>query len=196
MTRIRTSGQCSAARGSSAAAVFSACTASLALAVSIGASPCHAATILTKVDMRLWQTVEDNSVPLSWPWEDAADSATLVFSNRVTRSVSSADIVRGAGETHGHCAHPLTQAAEAIVDVALSQKTANGCVIVRETATLAYVPGAGGGPITVWAAGTRKWRQVYAPRVYAYDPAWLDETGESSYDIAPSTCTGCALMMR
>lgn len=59
--------------------------------------------------------------------------------------------------------------------------------VARETATLAYVVGAGGGPITVrtaMQAPERELAKVQEPRVYAFDPAWLGETGDSGYDIA------------
>ncbi|MBQ6915383.1 MAG: hypothetical protein IJQ65_06650 [Kiritimatiellae bacterium] len=172
------------------------CAACLALAVAPAAFSCHAATILTKADMRLWETVADRSVPISWPWSGAADCAVLVFSNRLTGAVSSANIARGEGATHGCCAHPVSDAAEAIVDVELLQKTAAGGVLVRDVATLAYVSGEGGGPITVRARGTREWRRVASPRVFAFDPAWLEEPGESGYDVAWPRYRGFVLTAR
>ena len=120
--------------------------------------------------MRLWETVHDRSAPLAWPWEDAADSATLVFSNRITSAVSTVNVSRGSDATHGCCAHP-SQDRETIVDVSLVQ-TADGAEVVRETATLAYFDGAGGGPITVRAKSGGEWRRVRSPRVFAFDPKW------------------------
>ena len=147
-----------------------------------------AETILPKTDLRLWQTVHDRSAPIAWPWADGAESATLVFSNRVTRVVSSAAVLRGAGETHGHQAHPPVAAGrEALFDVTLEQ-TGGGRTIAREAATLAYVSGAGGGPIAVRVRGTREWEAYSRPRVHAIDPAWWGESGDSGYDVAPPTC--------
>lgn len=151
------------------------------------ASPAFAATIRSKSDLRLWETVADRSLPLEWPWEGAADSATLTFSNRVTRAVLSVSVSRVGTEAHGSCTSPVTQPdGEALVDVTLVQ-TVGGVEVTRETATLAYVSGAGGGPITVRAAmgsPERELAKVQEPRVYAFDPAWLGEAGESGYDIA------------
>ena len=142
-----------------------------------------AATVRTQSDMRLWETVHDRSAPLAWPWEDAADSATLVFSNRLTSAVETVDVARGPKEMRGSCVQPL-QDRETIVDVSLVQK-AGGAEVSRETATLAYVDGAGGGPITVRARAYGEWRRVRSPRVFAFDPAWSGGAGESGYDIAP-----------
>jgi len=154
-----------------------------------------ATIVRTQSDMRLWETVEDRSAPLVWPWEDAADSAALIFSNRLTGTVSTANVSRGSDETRGYCAHP-SQDRETIVDVALVQK-AGGAELSRETATLAYVGGAGGGPITVRAnPGTREWERVRDPRVYAIDPAWRGESGESGYDIAWPINLGLTIILR
>ena len=158
----------------------------LALAL-FGVFSAFAATIRAKSDLHLWETVTDRSRPLEWPWEGAADSATLTFSNRVTRAVSSVSVSRVGTETHGSCTSPVTQPdGEALVDVTLVQ-TAGGNEVARESASLAYVSGAGGGPITVRAAMAspeRELAKVQEPRVYAFDPAWLGEAGESGYDIA------------
>jgi hypothetical protein len=149
----------------------------------------------TKADKRLWQTVSDRSSPLTWPWEDGADSATLVFSNCVTRAVSSVVVQRGAGETRGSCAQPVVlPGAEALVDVSLVQ-TGGGDEIAHESASLAYVSGAGGGPIAVRAPGTREWKHVSEPRVHAFDPAWLGEAGESGYDIVWPEYTGTKIII-
>ena len=145
-----------------------------------------AQTVLSKSDLRLWETVVDRAKPLEWPWVDEADSATLVFSNRVTRMASSpALVLREEGACRGSYNEvPVTPFGESILDIQLSQ-TSGGVVVAQESATLAYVFGAGGGPITVRAnPGTRKWERVCDPRVYAIDPAWRGESGESGYDIA------------
>ena len=144
---------------------------------------CFAMTVRAMSDMRLWMTVNDRSAPLCWPWDDSADAATLVLSNRITGVVSEFDVARGEGDTHGSCTQPV-QIAEALVDVTLVQ-TANGSEVSRETATLAYVDGAGGGPITVRARAYGEWRRVRSPRVFAFDSEWNGGTGDSGYDIAP-----------
>ena len=154
-----------------------------------------ATIVRTQSDRRLWETVGDRSAPLIWQWENAADFAELVFSNRLTGAVSTVKVSRGPDETHGCCAHP-SQDREMIVDVALVQK-AGGAELSRETATLAYVDGAGGGPITVRAnPGTREWERVRDPRVYAIDPAWRGESGESGYDIAWPVNLGFTIFVR
>ncbi len=154
-------------------------------------------TIRTKADMRLWQTVPARSAQLEWPWVDGADSATLAFSNRLTRTTSTVVVVRGTGETCGNCAQPAPQSGEALVDATLVQ-TASGIEVARETATLAYVSGTGGGPITVraLAALERELVRLQAPRVYAYDPTWLDEAGESGYDIVWPQYIGLKIILR
>ena len=141
------------------------------------------ATVRSKSDMRLWEAVVDRSAPVSWPWADGAESATLVFSNHVTRAVASVAVQRGGDEPRGSCSHPVPPGAgEALFDVTLEQ-LGHGAVIERESAVLAYVPGAGGGPVTVRAMGTREWNRVRRPRVVAFDPEWLGESGESGYSV-------------
>ena len=143
-----------------------------------------AETVRSKADLRLWETAQDRSAPLAWPWEDGADEAVLAFSNRVTRSAVTVAVSRNAGESRGSCALPAKwSTGDALVDVALVQ-TRGGVEVARESATVAYVSGAGGGPITVRALGTREWKRVAEPRVHAFDPTWLGEVGESGYDIA------------
>ena len=154
-----------------------------------------ATIVRTQSDRRLWETVGDRSAPLIWQWENAADFAELVFSNRLTGAVSTAKVSRGSDETRGYCAQPL-QNRETVVDVSLVQK-AGGAEVSRETATLAYFDGAGGGPITVRAnPGTRDWERVRDPRVYAIDPAWRGESGESGYDIAWPVNLGLTIILR
>lgn len=158
----------------------------LAAAVCVGSA--EAATIRAKSDRRLWETVDDRAAPLTWPWATGADAATLVFSNRVTKAVSSVTVPRAPrapGETCGSCAQPAPLDGEDVVDVTLAQ-TAGGEEIARESATLAYVSGAGGGPITVRAMGApeRERARLQEPRVYAFDPVWLGLDGESGYDVA------------
>ena len=107
-------------------------------------------------------------------------------------------VVRAAGATRGSCASPVTQpGGETLVDATLVQ-TAGGVEVARETSTLAYVAGAGGGPITVraMAAPERELVRLQAPRVYAYDPTWLDEAGESGYDIAWPQYIGLKIILR
>ena len=136
--------------------------------------------------MRLWETVADRSRPLEWPWEESAESATVSFSNRLTRACSTVTVARAAGATRGSCDSPVTQpGVETLVDVTLVQE-AGGVAVAQESAVLAYVSGAGGGPITMRAMRPpeREFARLQEPRVYAVDPAWLGEAGESGYDIA------------
>ena len=142
-----------------------------------------AVTIHSKADLRLWQTVQDRAAPLAWPWEEGADAATLMFSNRVTHGVSSVTVPRAPGETRGSCAQPVPSAREAVVDATLTQ-TSGGREVACESTALAYVSGAGGGPITVRVKDTRDWKRFLEARVFAVDPAWLGEVGDSGYDIA------------
>ncbi len=84
----------------------------------------------------------------------------------------------------GSCQHPVTASGvETIVDMTLDQKSGDD-VVQSDSATIAYFNGAGGGPITVRAKGTRDWQHVASPRVYGFDPVWYDETGDSGYDIS------------
>ncbi len=154
-----------------------------------------AATIHSKTDLRLWQTVHDRAAPLAWLWEEGADAATLTFSNRVTHAVSSVTVSRTPGETRGSCAQPVPLAREDIVDAMLTQ-TAGGQAVACESATLAYVSGAGGGPITVRVKDTRDWKRFMEARVFAVDPAWLEEAGDSGYDIAEPVYRSLKVIVR
>ena len=157
--------------------------------------PVCAQTVRTMSDARLWQTVADSSAPLSWPWEDGADTATLFFSNRISGVVSSVVIPRIGGETHGISPHPHRLPEETVVDVELVQ-TAGDSEVARETAVLAYVAGSGGGPITVGAKGTAAWRRVRELRVFAFDQKWCPLYFGSGYDIAPPYDPGTAIKIR
>ena len=161
------------------------------------ASPASAATILSKADLRLWQTVHDRAAPLEWAWEDGADAAALTFSNRVTRAVSRVTVARGDGDARGSCAQPTLGSDEAVFDVTLAQ-TASGSEIARESATLAYVHGAGGGPLTLrpMHPPERELARLQKPRVHAFDPTWLGEAGDSGYDVAWPAHTGLKLFLR
>jgi len=165
------------------------------LLVLLCAFSCSAATIRTKSDLRLWETVADRSAPLCWPWADGAEAATLVFSNRLTRTVSAVTVPRDLGAMRGSCAQPAPQAGETVVDVTLAQ-TAGANEVSRESATLAYVYGAGGGPIVVRAKDTREWNSIPEPRVHAFDPAWQGELGDSGYDVAWPLYSGLKIILR
>lgn len=155
-----------------------------------------AATVRSKADLRLWETAQDRSTPLAWPWADGADAAALAFSNRVTRSAVTVAVPRGEGELRGSCALPAAwSAGDALVDVVLVQ-TCGGAEIARESATVAYVPGAGGGPVTVRAAGTRDWRRVREARVFADDPSWHGESGEFCWGVAWPNVAGMGIVLR
>ncbi len=141
-------------------------------------------TVRSKSDMRLWQTVDNRLAPLEWPWADGADSAELVFSNRISHVVSSTNVVRGVDEFRGSCPQAVTALLEeTLVDMTLVQKS-SGDVVEESSATLAFVNGAGGGPITVRTTGARDWKRFKTPRVFAFDTAWYASAGESGYDIA------------
>ena len=159
----------------------------LAAAFCLASIPvCSGITVRTKADMRLWQTVDDRQSPLTWAWADGAESASLAFSNQLTRAVWQVRVERAAGEAYGRC--ELTPSGEALVDATLVQLSGAGdggggaaAEVSRETATLAYVSNAQGGPITVRAYGTREWNRVTSSRVVAFAPAWKGESGESGY---------------
>ena len=153
-------------------------------------------TIRTKADMRLWQTVDDCSAPLVWPWVDDADSASVVFSNRLTAAVASLSVQRVDAQTHGSCGqHLLGDGRNALVDVTLVQK--RGSVdVATDSAALAYVPGAGGGPLAVRAKSAWNWRRVREPMVFAFDPLWLGLAGDSGYAIAPPFDPGVKVEIR
>ena len=159
------------------------------------AGAASAATIRSKADLRLWQTVHDRAALLAWPWEEGADAATLTFSNRVTQVVSSDTVSRTPGETRGSCAQPVPLAREDVVDVTLTQ-TAGGQAVACESATLAYVSGAGGGPITVRVKDTRDWKRFTEARVFAVDPAWIGEAGDSGYDVAAPVYRSLRVVVR
>ena len=167
----------------------------LLLSAVLCAGAASAVTIHSKADLRLWQTVQDRAVPLAWPWEEGADAATLTFSNRVTHVVSSDTISRAPGDTRGSCAQPVPPGREDVVDVTLTQ-TAGGRAIACESATLVYVSGAGGGPITVRVKGTRDWKRFLEARVFAVDPAWIGEAGDSGYDIAEPVYRSLKVIVR
>ena len=165
------------------------------LSAALCAGVVSAATIRSKADLRLWQTVQDRAASLAWPWEEGADVATLTFSNRVTHVVSSDTISRAPGDTRGSCAQPMPLGREDVVDVTLTQ-TAGGRAIACESATLVYVSGAGGGPITVRVKGTRDWKRFIEARVFAVDPAWIGEAGDSGYDIAEPVYRSLKVIVR
>ena len=165
------------------------------LSVVLCAGAAFAVTIRSKTDLRLWQTVHDRAAPLAWPWEEGADTATLTFSNRVTHGVSSVTVPRAPGETRGSCAQPVPSAREAVVDATLTQ-TSGGREVACESTALAYVSGAGGGPITVRVKGTREWNRFLEARVFAVDPAWIGEAGDSGYDIAEPVYRSLKVIVR
>ncbi len=138
----------------------------------------YGTTVLSKSDMRLWQTVDNRAAPVEWPWADGAESADLVFSNRISHVVSSTNVVRVANELRGSCPHVVTNPSEeALVDMTLVQRSSDE-VLEESSATLAYANGAGGGPITVRVKGTAAWKRVKTPRVFAFDTAWYAAAGE------------------
>lgn len=143
------------------------------------AMPVLAVTVRSKADLRLWQTVHDRSAPLEWSWEDGATSAELVFSNRVSHAVARVKVERAGDAARGSSPQNLVSGdEETVVDVTLVQNAASS---VKAEATLAYIPGAGGGPITVRTKATREWLRVKKPRVYGNAAgcliAWIRDIG-------------------
>ena len=178
----------------------------LPLVLLCGLSAFAGTTIRSKSDVRLWQTVHDRVTPLEWSWEEGADSATLTFSNRMLRTTSTVEVARGTiGADHravrgslGALGDRALPGGETLVDVTLVQ-SGGGREVARETATLAYVAGVGGEPITVRAAmdtPERELAKLQTPRVYAFDPAWLGESGDSGYDIAWPLYIGLKIFLR
>ena len=158
------------------------------LALLLGMSvfvPCtsSALTVRAKSDLRLWETVTDRSQPLSWTWEGASDAAVLTFSNRLTRTVTSVTVPRAAGAMRGSCPHPVADTSGETLVVATLVQTAGGVEVEREKAELAYVPGAGGGAITVRSKAGREWNRVHQRRLAAYDASWWDVEGPSGYEV-------------
>ena len=166
-----------------------------ALAV-FAALPAFALTVRTKGDLRLWETVTDRARPLSWTWDDSADTARLTFSNRLTHAVSSVTVGRESGAARGSCPHPFGSAADAaLVDATLVQ-TADGVGLSCLTAVLAYVQGVGPGyesasrPITVRTKADRAWRRAERPSVAAFDARWWGVEGPSGYEVLWATPPG------
>lgn len=146
-----------------------------------------ALTVRAKSDMRLWETVTDRARPLSWSWEADADAAVVTFSNRLTKAVSSLDVVRTIGTLRGECPHPAPEATDEGLVVATLVQTADGVEIARATAELAYLPGVSAGavaaPITVHAKAERDWWRVQRPRLAAFDARWWNRPGPSGYEV-------------
>ena len=148
--------------------------------------PCtsSALTVRGKSDLRRWETVTDRSQPLSWAWEGAADAATLTFSIRLTRAVSSAAVPRAAGAMCGSCPHPVADPSDEALVVATLVQTAGGDEVAHETAELAYVPGAVAAQgIVVRAKADHEWGRVRQPRLAAYDASWWGVEGPSGYEV-------------
>ncbi len=154
------------------------------ISIALLAMPALAVTVRSKTDLHLWQTVHDRSAPLEWSWEEGAESATLTFSNRVTHAAASVTVARAEGVARGSSPQRLVdETEETIVDVTLVQ---NGASVPEAKAALAYVPGAGGGPITVRTKVTPEWKRVrkpivHVPRDYGaaagYLIAWIRDIG-------------------
>jgi len=136
-----------------------------------------ALTVMSRGDLRRWETVTDRSRPLSWPWEADSESATLTFSNRLTQSVSSLTVVREPGALRGSCPHPVPASADDALVAATLEQWAGGVAISRETAELAYVSGASGRAITVRTKADRNWYRVERPCVAAFDAGWWNVAG-------------------
>lgn len=170
----------------------------LTVLAALAALSASAMTVRAKSDLRFWQTVADRSTPLAWSWEPNADAATLTFSNCLTRTVSSVAVVRTQGAMRGECPHPVPPTADEALVVATLVQTSGGAEIVRETATLAYVPGTmaptrgcvSTKPITVRAEDTPEWKRVTRPRLSAFDATWWGLAGASGHEVLWSDAPG------
>jgi len=127
--------------------------------------------------------VTDRARPLSWSWQDGADAAVLTFSNRLTRVESSVSVSRASGESRGECPQPVAPSAGEALVVATLVQTSGGVTVARETAELAYVPGASGRAMTVRTKAGRDWSRVGSPRISAFDAKWWNVTGASGYEV-------------
>lgn len=165
----------------------------LTLCFSLRAS---AITVRSASDLRLWETVTDRTRPLSWPWEAESDSATLTFSNRLTRTVSIVTVPRGAGEWRGSCAHPVSAETDEALVVATLVQTADGVEVARDAAELAYVPGSAGGTLTVRTKADPNWYRVRSPRLAAFDASWWNVEGPTGYDLLWIVPSGPRLVQR
>lgn len=138
-----------------------------------------ALTIHTKAELRHWEMVRDRSVPITWSWESDADMAELVFSNRLTQTMSTTVVARVGQAMRGDCPHPIgSEAAEGLVVATLIQ-TSNGVAVVSERAELAYVAR----PITVRSKALREWRRVETPCLAGFDARWWNVPGASGHDV-------------
>ena len=155
-----------------------------------------ALTVRTKSDLRMWETVTDRSRPLAWSWADGADTAMLTFSNRLTRAVESVVVSRDAGALRGECGQIMVVTTEEALVVATLVQTAEDVEIARETAGLAYTPGAAGHPITVRTKESREWVCVSSPRIAGFDAQWWNVAGPSGYDVIWSKPPGWHLVRR
>ena len=154
------------------------------------AASAAAGVVRTKADLRLWQTVDDRAAPLEWPWADDADSAALVFSNRLTGAVSSAAVSRGEGEMRGGCAQPcVDQAAEALFDVTLVQ-TDGSATVSEQTVRLKV-----GSAETVYVdASDAEYKALTEPRIYGWSDLWSEESsGATSATLATAVKNGASI---
>ena len=130
--------------------------------------------ILSHEDGRVWQTVFDPSAPLEWRWADGAESATVTVTNALFGSVGAPIVVaRTANAKYGSVAMPNPERSadtgEGLVDVVLVQRGAGDAEISSECARLAFLPGVGGGQVTLDSKPS-----FGSPRVVPYDAAWTN----------------------
>jgi len=175
--------------------------AALAMAVCLPMLSGLAFTVRAKSESRWWQTVMDQATPLGWTWQEQADSATVTFSNVLTRVVSSVEIGRGVGALRGECPHPVTAETAAYFSATLVQSY-RGVEIMRETANLAYVPGcvatapSPSQPITVRTKSDRNWFWVKESKFAAFDASWWKVPGPSGYEIFNASPVGTRRVAR
>ncbi len=130
--------------------------------------------VRTMEDGRFWQTCLDPSAPLVWPWVIGAESAMLTVSNLTSETVMVATVMRDGDAAYGQFTMDIPQLpVERLFFVALEQ-SADDVVLQRDAARIAYIPGVGGGAITVRAAKASVWRQSEKVAVFAYDERWAN----------------------
>ena len=130
--------------------------------------------ILSSEDGRVWQTVFNPSAPLEWRWNADAASATVVVTNVLFGTVDAPIVVtREANDKYGSVAMPnparSEDTGEGLVDVVLVQRDAGDAEISCECARLAFLPGVGGGQVTLDSKPS-----FGSPRVVPYDAAWTN----------------------
>lgn len=168
----------------------------LAVCVLLGAETASAnestsgAAVVRGSNARLWQTDFDPGAPLSWRWQSAATSASVLVSNLVARTATGTAVVRGLGEAYGAFALAVADLnAECLYDLVLVQKNGGGETISTEAARVAVLPGVGASGCVVVQEFTEKPWKTNKPVVVAYDGEWSGTMPER-VDLTVTTETG------